>query len=100
MVSDSDTSASQMALVVKNLSANAGDLRDLGSIPGLGRFPKEGNGNPLQYSCLENPTDRRAWLQPMESPGGGHNGSHLAQCSTQPDRWGSFTFPVVFTYVF
>ena len=35
-----------------------------------------------------------------ESPGGGHNGSHLAQCSTQPDRWGSFTFPVVFTYVF
>ena len=44
--------------VVKNLPANA---RDLGLIPGLGRFPGEANGNPLQYSCLENPRDRRAW---------------------------------------
>ena len=43
---------------VKNLPANAGDLD---SIPGLGRFPGGGNGNPLQYSCLENPTDRGAW---------------------------------------
>ena len=41
--------------VVKNLSANAGDT---GSIPGSGRFPREGNGNPLQYSCLGNPMDR------------------------------------------
>ena len=40
-------------------ACNAGDL---GSIPGLGRFPGEGNGNPLQYSCLENPMDRGAWL--------------------------------------
>ena len=39
---------------VKNLPANAGDTRDMGSIPGSGRFPGEGNGNPLQYSCLEN----------------------------------------------
>ena len=54
-------SSSQVALVVKNLIANAGDLRDVGSIPGLGSFPAEGNGNPLQYSCLENPMDRRAW---------------------------------------
>ena len=45
-------------LVVKNLLANAGDT---GSIPGLGRFPGGGNDNPLQYSCLENPTDRGAW---------------------------------------
>ena len=52
---------SQVALVVKNLSANTGDLRDTGSIPGLGRSPGEGNGNPLQYSCLENPMDRGAW---------------------------------------
>ena len=37
------------------------NVRDLGSIPGLGRFPGEGNGNPLQYSCLENPMDGRAW---------------------------------------
>ena len=41
--------------------ANAGDIRDVGSIPGLGRSPEEGNGNPLQYSCLENPMDRGAW---------------------------------------
>ena len=50
--------ASQMVLVVKNLPANAGDIRDVGSIPGLGRSPGEGNGNPLWYSCLENPMDR------------------------------------------
>ena len=43
-----------MALVVKNPPANAGDIRDTGSIPGLGRSPREGHGNPLQYSCLEN----------------------------------------------
>ena len=48
-------------LVVKNHPANAGDVRDTGSIPGLGRSPEEGNGNPLQHSCLENPTDRRVW---------------------------------------
>ena len=53
--------ASQVTLVVKNLPANAGDVRDMGSIPGLGRSPEEGNGNPLQFSCLEIPTDRGAW---------------------------------------
>ena len=47
--------------MVKNLPANAGDIRDSGSIPGSGRSSGEGNGNPLQYSCLENPMDRRAW---------------------------------------
>ena len=47
--------------VVKNLPANAGDIRDAGSIPGLGRVPEVGNGNPLQYSCLENCMDRGAW---------------------------------------
>ena len=50
-----------LALVVKKLPANAGDVRDVGSILGSGRSPEEGNGNPLQYSCLENPTDRGAW---------------------------------------
>ena len=50
-----------MALVVKNMLANAGDRRDVGSIPGLGRSPGGGKGNPLQYPCLENPMDRRAW---------------------------------------
>ena len=44
--------------MVRNLPANAGDIRDTGSIPGSGRSPGEGNGNPFQYSCLENPMDR------------------------------------------
>ena len=48
-------------LVVKNSPASAGDLRDAGSIPGSERFPGGGHGNPLQYSCLENPMDRGAW---------------------------------------
>ena len=48
-------------LVVKNPPAHAGDIRDVGSIPGLGRSPGGGHGNPLQYSCLENPMDRGAW---------------------------------------
>ena len=52
---------SQVALVVKNPPANAGDARDEGSIPGSGRFPGGGNGNPLQYSYLGNPKDRGAW---------------------------------------
>ena len=53
--------ASQVALVVRNSPANAGDIRDEGSTPGLGRSPERGHGNPLQYSCLENPMDRGAW---------------------------------------
>ena len=47
--------------VVKNPPANAGDARDTGSLPGLGRSPGEGNDNPLRYSCLGNPMDRGAW---------------------------------------
>ena len=50
-----------MALVVKNLPANAGDVRDTGLIPGSGRSPGEGHGYPLQYSCLENPMDGGDW---------------------------------------
>ena len=50
-----------MALVVKNLPANTGDIRDVGLIPGLGRSPRGGHGNPLQYSCQEIPVDRGAW---------------------------------------
>ena len=52
---------SQVALVVKNLPAKRGDLRDTGSIPGLGRSLGRRHGKPLEYSCLENPMDRRAW---------------------------------------
>ena len=47
--------------MVKNLPATAGAAGDMGSIPGSGRSPREGNGNPLQYSCLRNPMDRGAW---------------------------------------
>ena len=52
---------SQVAQVVKNPPANAGDIGDMGSIPGSGRSPGRGHGNPLQYACLENPKDREAW---------------------------------------
>ena len=47
--------------MVKNPTAEAGDIRDIGSIPGSGRFPGGGHGNSPQYSCLENPMDRGAW---------------------------------------
>ena len=47
--------------MVKNLPASAEDIKDAGSIPGLGRFPGEGNGNAMQYSCLGNSMDRGAW---------------------------------------
>ena len=53
--------ASQVVLVVKSPPANAGDIRDMGLIPGSGRSPGGGNGSPFQYSFLENSTDRGAW---------------------------------------
>ena len=53
--------ASQVVLVVKNLPTNAGDIKALSLIPGLGRYPGGGHGNPLQYSCLENPMNRGVW---------------------------------------
>ena len=56
-----DSEVYVVALVVKNLPANAGDMRDAGLIPGSGRSPGGGQGNTLQYSCLENPMDRGAW---------------------------------------
>ena len=52
--------APQMAPVVKNPPANAGDIRDTGSVPGYGRSPGGGHGNPLQYACLENPHGQRS----------------------------------------
>ena len=58
--------------VIKNLPASAGDIRDVGSIPGLGRSPAVGNGNPLQYSCLDNPMDRepgRLWSRESQRVG-------------------------------
>ena len=63
-----------MVLVVKNLPANAGDIRSAGLIPGLGRFPGGGHGNPLQYSSLENPrTKEPGGLRSIESQRVGHD---------------------------
>ena len=62
--------ASQVALKVKSLPANAGDIRDTDSIPESGRYPGEGHGNPLQYFCLENPMGREAWGWEDYSPQG------------------------------
>ena len=56
-----------MALVVKNPPANAGNIRDVGLIPGLGRSPGGEHGNPLHYSCLENPMDKGAWQAAVHS---------------------------------
>ena len=56
-----------MSLVMKNLPANTRDLRDEASIPGLGRSPGEGHGNPLQSFCLDNLMDRRAWQATLHS---------------------------------
>ena len=58
---------SQVAPVVKNLPANARDVRDMGSTPGLGRSPEVGHSNPLQYSYLENPVDSGAWQATVHS---------------------------------
>ena len=57
----SNVATSQIVLVVKNPLANAGDIRDTGSLPGSGRSPGAGHGNLLQCCCLENPKDRGAW---------------------------------------
>ena len=65
--------ASQVALVVKNLPANAGDFRDASLIPGLGRSSGGGNGKPLQYFCLENPMDKSGGLWSIGSQRVGHD---------------------------
>ena len=74
--------------MVKNLPANAGDIKDAGSIPGLGRSPGEGNGNPLQFSCLENPMDGEAWWATVHG---------VAKSRT---RLSDFTFTFTFTFTF
>ena len=80
-----------MVLVVRNLPANAEDIRDTGSIPRLGRFPGGGRGNPLHYSCLENPMDRgHHGLQSIGSQRIGHDQSNLActHACTLPNEYG------------
>ena len=62
---------SQVVLIVKNLPVNSGDIRDLGSIAGLGNFPGGRHGNPLQYSCLETLMDKGAWQATVHRVAGG-----------------------------
>ena len=73
--------ASQVALVVKNLPINAEDIKDVVLIPGSGRSPGGGHGNPLQYSCLESPMDRRAWR--ATTSGVAKSQTQLKQLNTQ-----------------
>ena len=68
--------ASHVVLVVKNLSTNGGDIRDMGSVPGWGRSPGGRHGNPLLYSCLENFMDRGAWQTTVH---GGHKESDMTE---------------------
>ena len=77
--------ASQAALVIKHLPANRADVRDAGSIPGLGRSPEEGNGYPLQYSCLENLMDGTLWRAPVH------------RVSKSQTEWLSTWFTITFT---
>ena len=76
--------AFQVALVVKNLPANAGDIRDVGSIPGSGRSPGGGHGNPLQYFCLKNPVDRGTWWATIHRVTKSQRG--LKRLSVQPTK--------------
>ena len=64
--------------MIKNPPASAGDIRDVGSIPGSGRSPGVGTGNQLQYSCLENPMDRGAWWATVHGVAKRHDRSNLA----------------------
>ena len=78
--------ATQVALVIKSLPADA-DVWDMGSVPELGGFPGGGNGNPLQYSCLENRMDRAAWRATVQ--GVAKSWTQLKQLSTHDLAWGT-----------
>ena len=67
-----------MVLVLKNLPASAGDVRDVSSITGWGTHPGGGNGNPVQYSCQENPTDRGPWKAIVHGVAGSDITEHLS----------------------
>ena len=87
--------ASQVAQV-KNLPANSGDTADTGFIPGLGKSPRGGNGNPLQYSFLENPMDRGAWWATACQRATGCKASHMTEhkCSWTITSWDGDKFVV------
>ena len=80
--------------VVKYLPANAGDAGDTGLIPGLGKSPGGGNGNPLHYSCQDNPMDRGAWKATVHGVAGvGHNWPHVhVPNNTSTPHWWAFPF--------
>ena len=82
--------ASQAALVVKNPPAHAGDIRDVGSVAGLGRSPGGGHGNPLQCSCLQSPMDRGAWQATIHS---------VAMSQTWPKRHRVHAFHKIFFFL-
>ena len=65
--------------MVWNPPANTGDIRDVGSVPGSGRSPGGGRGNPLQYACLENPMDRGAWRAPVHGVAKSHTQSEVTE---------------------
>ena len=78
-------------LEVKNPPANTGNIRDAGMIPVLGRSPGGGHGNPLQYSCLENPMDRGAWRATVHEVA--KNWTQLKQFSTYTCMWAIWLYP-------
>ena len=82
--------ASQVALVIKNLPAKSGDIRDMGLISGLGRSPGGVHGNPLQYSCLENPMDRRTWEATVHRISESHEATSCTQVTW---HLSDFSFP-------
>ena len=88
--------ASQVALVVKNLLANAGDIKDMGLIPGSGRSPGGGHGNPLQCSCLENPRDGGAWWAAVY--GVAQSRTQLKRLSSSSSSSSSSRMPLEVTY--
>jgi len=83
--------------VVKNPPANAEDIQDEGLVPGLGRYPGEGNDNPLQSSCQENPMDRETLWVPV--PGVAQSWTQLKQLSTQRECTGYFVNGVSISYL-
>ena len=72
--------------LIKNLVASAGDARDTGQIPGSGRSPGGGHGNPLQYSCLENSMDRGTWLATVHGVTGLDTSEQLSPCTHDAER--------------
>ena len=80
--------------MVKNPPANAGDVRDVGSIPGTGRFPGEEHGNPVPYSCLGNPMDRGAWQATVQRVS--KSDTHLKRLSMHTTRTREQSFNFLF----